>query len=183
MYLDSAKYPFTSVLESGWLKIREELENLHKSSFVPWPERFLYGQGWDVFGFYAFGKKLGANCELCPETTRLIEQVPGLTTAGFSSLAPGTHIEPHVGYTNAVLRCHLGLVVPDGCSMRVGADTRQWKEGECLVFDDTVEHEVWHRGDRPRVILLLDFMRSASAPVVSAPSVISRAVEEIVSGN
>ena len=26
MYLDSAKYPFTSVLESGWLKIREELE-------------------------------------------------------------------------------------------------------------------------------------------------------------
>lgn len=184
MFHDPVAYPFTSTLEGGWLKIREELENLHRSNFIPWPERFLYGQGWDVFGFYAFGKKIPRNCELCPETTRLIEQVPGLTTAGFSSLAPGTHIAAHVGYTSAVLRCHLGLVVPDGCTMRVGSETRQWQEGRCLVFDDTVEHEVWHRGDRPRVILLLDFLRSkADTSQVATPVTVSRAVEEIVSGS
>jgi ornithine lipid ester-linked acyl 2-hydroxylase len=181
MFQDPAEFPFTSLLEGGWLKVREELENLHKSNFVPWPERFLYGQGWDVFGFYAFGKKLPANCALCPETTRMIEQIPGLTTAGFSSLAPGTHIAPHVGYTTAVFRCHLGLVVPEGCSMRVGSETREWKEGECLIFDDTVEHEVWHRGDRPRVILLLDFLRnSANSAGVSTPAGVSDAVKEIV---
>jgi beta-hydroxylase len=184
MFLDPVAHPFTSLLEGGWLKIRAELENLHNSNFVPWPERFLYGQGWDVFGFYAFGKKLAKNCDLCPETTRLIEQVPGLTTAGFSSLAPGTHIAAHKGYTNAVLRCHLGLIVPEGCSMRVGSDTREWKEGECLVFDDTVEHEVWHRGDRPRVILLLDFLRqAASTSQVSAPDHVASTVEAIVRGN
>ena len=120
MYSAAEDFPFTSVLESGWGSIRRELEMLHQSNFIPWPERFLYGQGWDVFGFYAFGQKLLKNCQLCPETTRLIEQVPGLTTAGFSSLAPGTHITPHVGYTKAVMRCHLGLIVPPGCRMRVG---------------------------------------------------------------
>jgi aspartyl/asparaginyl beta-hydroxylase (cupin superfamily) len=91
--------------------------------------------------------------------------------AGFSSLAPGTHIEPHTGFTNAVLRCHLGLVVPSGCSMRVGSETREWTEGGVLVFDDTIEHEVWHRGTSPRVILLVDFLRSpdARAPLPPPP--------------
>ena len=181
MYSAAEDFPFTSVLESGWGSIRRELEMLHQSNFIPWPERFLYGQGWDVFGFYAFGQKLLKNCQLCPETTRLIEQVPGLTTAGFSSLAPGTHITPHVGYTKAVMRCHLGLIVPPGCRMRVGTETREWKEGKCLVFDDTTEHEVWHRGDQPRVILLLDFKRVAGTPSdASPPSTIADAIRDVV---
>lgn len=180
MYLSSEAYPFTRILEAGWTDIRHELENLHQGAFVPWPERFLYGQGWDVFGLYAFGRKLAQNCALCPQTTRLIEQVPGLTTAGFSSLKPGTHIAPHTGYTNAVLRCHLGLIVPDGCKMRVGSEVRQWEEGKALIFDDTVEHEVWHNGDRPRIILLLDFLRTpgeAARPLV--PEQVLRAVEQV----
>jgi aspartyl/asparaginyl beta-hydroxylase (cupin superfamily) len=165
MFLKTQEFPFTSMLEDHWQSVRDELEHLHTQNFVAWPEKFLYGQGWDVFGLYAFGNKLVDNCKLCPKTTALVEQVPGLTTAGFSSLQPGTHIEAHTGYTNAVLRCHLGLIVPDGCTMRVGDETRAWSEGRALVFDDTVEHEVWHRGDRPRIILLLDFKRDDRAHV------------------
>ncbi len=146
MFENPAEYPFTSVLEEGFASIRAELENLHKSEFVPWPERRLYGRGWDVFGLYAYGRKLTRNCELCPETTRLVEQVPAMTTAGFSCLAPGSQIAAHVGYTAAVLRCHMGLFVPTGCGIRVGSEKREWKEGECLIFDDTIEHEVWHHG-------------------------------------
>ena len=52
----------------------------------------------------------------------------GVTTAGFSRLAPGTHIKPHVGYTSEVLRCHLGLIVPPDCALRVGSETRRWEE-------------------------------------------------------
>ncbi len=162
MFVDTKAFPFTSVLESEWKTVRRELEDLHKSNFIPWPEKFLYGKGWDVFGLYAFGQKLEEPCRLCPETTRLVEAIPGMTTAGFSSLAPGTHIAPHLGYSSSVLRCHLGLIVPDGCALRVGDETRTWQEGKCMVFDDTVEHEAWHRGDRPRIILLLDFKKPAA---------------------
>ncbi len=186
MYFPAEQFPFTAILEAGWLDIRRELENLHRGSFVPWPEKFLYGQGWDVFGFRAFGQKIEANCRLCPKTAALLEQVPGLTTAGFSSIAPGTHIAAHTGYTNAVLRCHLGLIVPEGCSMRVGADVREWQEGKCLVFDDTTEHEVWHRGNQPRIILLLDFLRAAgdaknAGPTYMPPPDVARAVQRMAS--
>jgi aspartate beta-hydroxylase len=40
------------------------------------------------------------------------------------------------------LRCHLGLVVPPGVRIRVGDEVREWTAGECLIFDDSFEHEV-----------------------------------------
>ena len=33
---------------------------------------------------------------------------------------------------------------------------RTWKEGECLVFDDSFEHEVWHDGKGDRIVLICD---------------------------
>jgi beta-hydroxylase len=164
MFLNPADYPFTQTLADGWRTIRAELDRLNLTQFTAWPERFLYESGWNVFGLYAFGRKLEKNCALCPETTRLVEGAPGLTTAGFSWLEPGTHIKPHVGYTKAVLRCHLGLIVPDrdACQLRVGAETQSWEEGRCLLFDDTTEHEAWNRGAAPRVVLLLDFLRAGA---------------------
>jgi beta-hydroxylase len=159
MYFNPADYPFTNVLKQNWRAIRAEFERIAPASFMAWHERELYHKGWDVFGLWSFGTRLHENCDACPITTRTVEQVPGLTTAGFSILQPGTHIRPHEGYTGEVLRCHLGLVVPPGCEMRVGTETRTWEEGECLVFDDTIEHEVWHRGETPRAVLLLDFKR------------------------
>jgi aspartyl/asparaginyl beta-hydroxylase (cupin superfamily) len=161
MYIDPDLFAFTGLLEREWRTIRAEFESVGREALMAWPERFLYDQGWDVLGLHAFGSKLLDNCARCPATTRLVESIPGMTTAGFSVLQPGTHIRPHVGYTGSVLRCHLGLVVPAGCEMRVGSETRGWQEGKCLVFDDTVEHEVWHRGSEPRAILLVDFLKSA----------------------
>jgi beta-hydroxylase len=115
-----------------------------------------------VFGLYAFGKRLEDNCRLCPETVRVVETIPGLTTAGFSRLEPGTHIKPHVGYASNVLRCHLGLVIPPDCALRVGTEVRAWQEGKCMVFDDTTEHEAWNRSEQVRIVLLLDFTRDGS---------------------
>jgi aspartyl/asparaginyl beta-hydroxylase (cupin superfamily) len=51
---------------------------------------------------------------------------------------------------------HLGVVVPPGPRMRVGDEEFGWEEGRCVVFDDSFEHEVWHDGDQPRVVLLMD---------------------------
>jgi aspartyl/asparaginyl beta-hydroxylase (cupin superfamily) len=108
---------------------------------------------------HAYGQKLLGNCALCPRTTEIVERIPNLTTAGFSWLEPGTHIKPHVGYSEAVYLSHLGLVVPKDCWLRVGPETRTWQEGKVLVFDDTTEHEVRNNSDGQRVVLLMDFKR------------------------
>jgi aspartyl/asparaginyl beta-hydroxylase (cupin superfamily) len=74
----------------------------------------------------------------------------------FSVLQPRTRIPPHTGIANTRLVMHLPLIVPEACGFRVGAETRQWREGEAWVFDDTIEHEAWNDSDRPRTILICD---------------------------
>ncbi|MET8463577.1 aspartyl/asparaginyl beta-hydroxylase domain-containing protein [Micromonospora zamorensis] len=49
--------------------------------------------------------------------------------------------------------------MPQDCALRVGDETRQWREGETFVFDDTVTHEAWNYGTSDRVVLLFDFVR------------------------
>jgi aspartyl/asparaginyl beta-hydroxylase (cupin superfamily) len=159
MFLNSTNFGFISILESNWLLIKKELLQLNKNQFISWQEKFLGGKGWDVFGLYAFGMPIHNNCKLCPETTRLIEMIPGVTVAGFSSLAPGTHIVPHVDYPEGILRCNLGLIAPEKSALRVGNKTISWQEGKCLIFDYTTEHEAWNYGDTNRVVLLIDFKK------------------------
>ena len=161
-FYDPQDFSFVADLETDAPVIREELDHVlsFESVFSPWPERGLYGKGWDVFGLYAFGRKLQDNCERCPRTTDAVERVSDMKTAGFSRLRAGARIRPHIGFTDKVLRCHLALIVPDRCGLRVGGVTRQWKENECLIFDDTLEHEAWNESDDDRVVLLLDFLKA-----------------------
>ena len=115
----------------------------------------------ESFGLFAFGQRQPEGCARCPQTEALVRQIPGLMMAGFSRLAPGAHIVPHCGYegyAGYVLRFHLGLDIPENCALRVGKETRSWKEGGSRVFDDLTEHEAWNRSNRTRSILLCDFL-------------------------
>jgi len=99
----------------------------------------------------------------CPETVRAIESCEdavgcGLGEVFFSHIVPGTKISPHCGPTNMRLTCHLGLVVPKGCSITVGGGApRTWEDGKCLVFDDSFEHSVANDGRDDRYVLVVNF--------------------------
>lgn len=160
MFFNEADYEFIGVLERNWKLIREEFMSLEKSLLQAWGQHWLYGEkGWDVFGLMAFGKLLPQNIERCPKTAEIVSSIPGVTSVAFSQLGPNVHIRPHVGITDQVYRLHLGVVVPEGCGIRVGSETRFWEEGKCMVFDDTYEHEAWNRSDQIRTVLLIDFLR------------------------
>jgi aspartyl/asparaginyl beta-hydroxylase (cupin superfamily) len=77
----------------------------------------------------------------------------------FSRLEPGAHIPPHSGMLNCRLICHLPLVVPKGCWLRVGNEKREWEEGKLLIFDDSFEHEAMNPSGELRIILLFDIWR------------------------
>lgn len=161
MFFEPTRLGFPSLLEECFTDIRDEFERLSREHLMPWPERRIYNQGWDVFGLWALGRRFDGNCHLCPTTAAMVEAIPGMTTAGFSVMGPGTRIRPHIGYSDAVLRCHLGLIVPPSCGLQVGEEIRQWEEGKCLVFDDTVRHSAWNESTRVRVVLLIDFLRAS----------------------
>ena len=168
--LDNAEFPWVQKVEDAYPAVRAELDALlehperipafHQIS--PDQERISKGDNWKVFTFHAYGTRIEENRALCPETSRLIDQIPGLQNAWFSILAPGYHIPPHHGPTRAVVRLHLGLIVPEdreSCWIRVDDQICTWEEGKVIVFDDTYEHEV--RNDTPdrRVVLFVDFDR------------------------
>ncbi len=119
MFEDAAQFPHAAELERNWGIIRDEMVALRSTGFMAWPEKSLYADtgGWSTFGLYAFGQKQKENCALCPRTTALVEAIPGMVMAGFSRLAPGAHIKPHVGYdeySRYVLRLHLALETNSG---------------------------------------------------------------------
>jgi aspartyl/asparaginyl beta-hydroxylase (cupin superfamily) len=82
----------------------------------------------------------------------------------WSLLKPGTHIQPHHGLLNTRLICHIPLIVPHNCAIRVGNETRSWREGEALIFDDSFEHEAWNKSNETRVILLFEIWRPEISP-------------------
>ena len=67
---------------------------------------------------------------------------PEITSVFISRLAPGSRIMAHSGETNAVIRIHLGLSVPDEesklCGIRVGGNKYFWKEGKSFAFLDAL---------------------------------------------
>lgn len=172
---DAAQFPWTAELEAHWRDIRAEVEPLltfrdrlpNFQDISPDQYKISTDDKWKTYIFYGFGYRSERNCARCPKTAQLLAKIPNLQTAFFSILAPGMHIKAHRGVTKGLLRCHLGLIVPeprDKCVMRVGDHLCQWEEGKSLVFDDTAQHEVWNETAGERVVLLLDFHRPLRFP-------------------
>ena len=176
-FYEPSDFSWVAPLETDWKKIRAELDALLAfTDALPNFQDISTDQynltdddRWKTYFFYGYGFRSDANCARCPETTRLVEAVPGMETAMFSILAPGKRIPPHDGPYKGVLRYHLGLTVPDApveqVGIRVGDQIRPWAEGASLVFDDTYEHEAWNETDQTRVVLFLDVVRPLREPM------------------
>jgi aspartyl/asparaginyl beta-hydroxylase (cupin superfamily) len=120
---------------------------------------------WSAFYLIRSGEVVAEAAARCPRTMSALANVPLAYSRGrtpavlFSLLRPGARIPPHTGFTNARLICHLPLIVPEACGLRVGNEVRNWTPGETLIFDDSIEHEAWNSSDRLRVVLLFDIWR------------------------
>ena len=171
-----ADFPWLKSVEAATDAIREEFLGLLRddaqefAAYVNHPDGVPLNQWaalnrspkWSAFFLWNDGVRQDAHCARCPKTAAVLDRVPmarvpqHAPAAFFSTLAPKTLIPPHTGVTNTRLIVHVPLVVPDGCWFRVGNETRAWKPGEALIFDDTIEHEAWNGSDQLRAILIFD---------------------------
>ena len=175
-FLNSEQFSWRSLLEENWQAIARELDLLLQyADELPRFQDISPDQAtniskdnlWKTFFLYGYGVKLQQNCDVCPETTRIVEQIPGLKTAFFSIMLPGKHIPEHRGPYKGVLRCHLPVKVPQDyqqCGIRVADGVRHWTAGKILVFDDSYPHEAWNKTDEIRVVLFLDIVRPMRFP-------------------
>ena len=175
-FFDREHFPWIRELEARTAEIRAELEHAladRSGAFNPY---ITYAPGqpvnqwrelnnsdrWSTLDLWKSGAPLPENQAACPGTTNAMGRVDLARIEGlcpnvmFSALAPRTRIPPHHGETNARLIAHLPLVVPENCEYRVGFDRIQWREGEVIVFDDTLEHEAYNGSDSLRTVLIFD---------------------------
>lgn len=159
---------------AGTSVILNELEKITDSTgFEPYLQRHQQGptgrvhslldsDEWQALFLIKDGKRVNQYADVCTETLEILNNVPLAEVPGrgpmvlFSRLNPGGHIAPHNGFFNTRLICHLPLVVPPNCSLRVGNETRDWRKGELMIFDDSIEHEAWNRSNSKRDILIFD---------------------------
>lgn len=166
-------------LEAATDDIRGELKRVleEDNAFSPYieaePDRpffddhgMLGNPNWSAFYLWKAGAPVPENAARFPKTMAALAdaplcKIPGRTPSIlFSLLTPGAHIPPHHGFMNGRYIVHLPLIVPEGCAMRVGSETRPWVEGKACVFDDSIEHEAWNRNlERLRVVLIFDVWR------------------------
>lgn len=175
-FYDRGLFPWAAELEAKTDVIREELKAAlakEGKEFSPYI-KLRPGQPvdqwaglnnsarWSHYSLWRNGQPDEAHLAHCPETRKALEAVDMADIGGlcpnamFSALAPHTEIPPHTGETNARLVAHLPLVVPEKCTYRVGFEHRVWKEGELLIFDDTIEHTARNDSNELRVVLIFD---------------------------
>lgn len=183
-FFDRSHFPWIETLEARTDAIRAELLAALQTQRERFNPYIAYGKGdpvnqwrelnhslrWSALQLWRGGKPVEENLKLCPQTAEALALVPKVEIEGlcpnamFSALAPKTHIPPHNGETNARLVAHLPLIVPDGCWLRVGYEKREWKVGEVVVFDDTIEHEAMNDSDELRVVLIFDVWNPLLTP-------------------
>jgi len=178
-FYNRADFPFLDKVEAAFPDIRTELMNVLKEehAFTPYVtgaskrpitgdmQGMLNNTAWSAFFLWKEGQPVPENAARCPKTMAALADAPLTNIKGrapgilFSLLKPHTRIPPHNGFINTRLICHLPLVVPPNCGLRVGNDSRAPVEGKPWLFDDTIEHEAWNDSDETRVILLFDIWR------------------------
>eukprot|EP01052_Picozoa_sp_SAG31_P029519 SAG31_NODE_2941_length_4879_cov_80.338075_2_plen_347_part_00 len=176
------------LLEEKWRPLAVEAQQLLTSAtapsqiggFAPEPEFItahldgrhdsgggISGGRWDQLILWERGKRQDGGCVAAPAACSLLEEVDGGSgvllgckhgQVKLSAIYPGTLVFPHTGTSNARLRMHLGLVVPEaehdegllkesdsqprfGISV-AGGRPRPWVAGKAFVFDDSFEHSV-----------------------------------------
>lgn len=162
------------ILEENWRLIYKELKSVlvwskplpkfHEVDRANYKISFDNGPAWRTLVLKAYDGWFVDNCKMFPETYKILNAFPEVSTVMFSILEPHVKIPPHTGKFSGILRYHLALLVPaeDGCYLEVNGDKYFWKEGEGILFNDTYLHSVSNNTGGYRIVLFLDITKRSS---------------------
>ena len=162
----SEDFVWAEAIENNWLEIKSELDAhlLSNPQLIPGIKKQMvnYHGSWKTMPLMTWGLEFHKNICNFPVTTEVLKQIPGLVSGSFNLLEKKSEIKHHFGETNASVRVHLGLCIPDNLpnvGFKVNGISRSWEEGKVLIFCDGYEHSGWNHSNQDRYILLLDIIR------------------------
>lgn len=158
--------PVVEALESAHSAVKEELNSAwsyRREAFSDYEHYLTRQENWQALYLYRNGNLVEESAATAPTAYKVLrefavdtETICPLLESHVSTLLPGASIAPHCDLWNFSINLHLAVDIPDGCDITVAGQTRSWREGRCLLFDYSFEHEARNAGNRPRTCLLID---------------------------
>jgi ornithine lipid ester-linked acyl 2-hydroxylase len=156
---------YTSLLEE--LKILWQTKNGGKDDlfgdYASYDDKQFPPNSWKKMVIKVWGIKNKSIYKKFPVTSSLVERFPNVTSCYVTRTSAHSIIRPHCGETNAIIRIHLGLKVPEVdaglCGMQIGSQTVAWKNGKAFAFLDAHSHHVWNNSDHDRYVVIADVLR------------------------
>jgi aspartyl/asparaginyl beta-hydroxylase (cupin superfamily) len=166
---DPSAYDFVKKVEGQFHVIRDELLKVIQSEETSREfrayrdiEKTNKDAAWKTAGLIYWTMRSKINTKLFPKTWAIFKDIPNVTSCSLHLLEPQAMIKPHIGDTDAMFRCHMGLIIPaplPRCGFRVGDDMVSWEEGKIFIFNDACMHTAWNNTNENRYVISFDVMR------------------------
>jgi beta-hydroxylase len=167
-YISVTQFPELQAITDAWEMIREEAINLREQERIAASKNnndagfnSFFKTGWKRFYLKWYDAEHVSADKYCPKTVALLREIPSVKAAMFAELPPGGKLNPHRDPFAGSLRYHLGLATPnqDECYINVDGVPYSWRDGECVMFDETYVHEAYNKTQEDRIILFCDVER------------------------
>src|SRR3546814_441790 len=155
-------------LDQNWETIRDEAMHLAQAQQIRAADanndaafNSFFKTGWKRFYLKWYDAEHPSASVLCPQTVRILRDIPQVKAAMFAVLPPGGKLNPHRDPFAGSLRYHLGLTTPndDRCFIEVDGQPYSWRDGQSVIFDETYIHWAENTTDQTRTILFCDLER------------------------
>lgn len=166
---DKKKFDFVQELENNYNIIKDELLNLKNENKTNGFQQYKNSNDlgatdighWNVFYFILHHLEFAENIAKFPKTMDIINNINEPTLfkhSLISCLSPNSHIIGHNGPTNKKLRVYFPILLEENSNiLRIDQETITLKEGECIIFDDSFNHEAWNKSKiKSRFVLIFD---------------------------
>jgi len=186
LFYTTASYPQLKILEDNFKTILAEIPsfdpeknypkrntswptNLSKSDFEAYLKeniRSEWCQGWQGdhvwynFPLIYNDQVIDKSSEICPETIKLLQQIPGKQIVGYSLLLPNGSLSPHrdpTGKRFGSMAGNMLLTENDSANLIVNDQVYKHSQGKMVIFDSTDLHSADNNDQSIRVILYIDF--------------------------
>ncbi len=171
-FWNAPDFPWTKKLAARYEDIKEEflsvtadMEKLTREGNNVWAgalteDASSYGTGWKTLVLMNRGRWDPVNVGLFPKAATAVRDsgCPAVEVF-FASMAGNSDVKLHSDFTNFLLTSHLAVDIPENgnnkCRLTIGDETRQWINGEVMLFDTSIMHSAVNESDRTRYILML----------------------------
>ena len=167
-YIKSDLFSELNSLNEHWETIRDEALNLREMQYIQAAQKnndagfnSFFKTGWKRFYLKWYDASHPSAETLCPRTVALLKNIPSVKAAMFAELPPGAKLNPHRDPYAGSIRYHLGLSTPndDLCYILVDGEKYSWRDGQCIIFDETYIHEAHNQTQSDRIIHFCDIER------------------------